>query len=90
VSELKYILHVGQNKYLCNSLKFSVQVVFAFNAIYIHNIHGALPILFEHKMFTAVNLSVGKWNSRTKFPKNAVTESCRFCHGTYGRSVEAT
>jgi hypothetical protein len=81
VSECIYIFPAGKNKYLCNSHKFSVQVVFAFSAIYTRNRYGALPILFEYKVFTAVNLSVRKWNSRTQFPKNAATEMCWLYHG---------
>jgi hypothetical protein len=75
LSEFIYIFPVGKAN-IDVSHKFSVQVVFAFNAIYTHNSYGALPILFEYKVFTAVNLRARRWNSRTQFPKNTATESC--------------
>lgn len=49
MSEFMYVFPVGQSKYLSNSHKFSVQVVFAFNAIYMHNSYEALPIFLSIK-----------------------------------------
>jgi len=86
-----YIFPVGKSKYLYSGHKFSVQVVFAFNFIYTHNSYGALPILFECKVFTGVNLSVPEMEFT-----HAVSEKYSnrkllvfFITVTYGRSIQA-
>jgi hypothetical protein len=65
-------------------------VLFAFNVIYTRNSFGALPNLFENKIFTGVSSSVRRW----KFTKAASEKieqqkfiSCLTV--TYGRSIQA-